>query len=406
VLGASVAAAEPEPLRPVVVKHGWQVELTGYLQVDSVAWSQDSVDELDPAGAPLNQERFLIRRGRLRTETHRDGISGAIEIDGNTIDGATARLLSAQAGWSLKGAGGATVVALSAGLFKTPFGAEVPASERDKPFLEAPAFARGLFPGNYDAGAMAQGSYGLARWTIAMVNGSPVGDKQWKGKDPSSSYDFVGRIGAVVHGPRKLRVEAGVSALAGTGLHPGTPPTKDDIQWVDDNQNGNVDPGEIQVVPGSPGTPSETFDRDALGADVQVHWCVCKLGNGTAFAEGVLATNLDRGLIYADPIATSRDLRHGGFAVGVVQDVGPFAQAGVRYDRYDVDRDANEREGVAIVGVHKVFSTLSVMGAGRWRDARFMVQYDHERNPFGRDDSGAPITRQADRVTLRAQVGF
>jgi hypothetical protein len=388
------------------VRRGWQLELTGYVQADSIAWSQDSVDELDPAThEPLNQERFLIRRGRLRAEARRDGISGAVEFDGNTASGPAARLLGAQVGYAYPAR--APVIAVTAGLFKTPFGVEVPANERDKAFLEPPAFARGLFPGNYDAGLMAQGRYGLARWSVALMNGAPVGDRQWRGRDPAGSYDLVGRLGAAVAGPRQLRVEAGVSAIAGTGLHAGTPPTKDGFQWVDENQNGIIDGvNELQVVPGSPGTPSQTFDRNALGADVQVHWCVCRLGRGTAFAEAVLATNLDRGIVYADPIAATRDLRHLGFAVGVVQDLGRFAQAGARYDRYDADRDANERAGVTIVGVERVFSTLAMMAAARWRDARFVVEYDHERNPFGRDDAGNPTTRSADRVTLRAQVGF
>ena len=65
-----------------------------------------------------------------------------------------------------------------------------------------------------------------------------------------------------------------------------------------------------------------------------------------------------------------------------------------------------EREGVAIVGVHKRFSTLSVMASGRWHEARVVAQYDHERNPFGRADDGSPITRADDRLTVRAQVGF
>jgi hypothetical protein len=392
-------------VRPTVTRRGWQLDLTGYLQVDSIAWSQDSIDQVDASGAPLNQERFLIRRGRLRAETRLDGISGVIELDGNTINGATARLLAAHLGYAYP-AKGAPVVAIVAGLFKTPFGVEVPASERDKPFLEPPSFARALFPGNYDAGVMALGRYGLARWSIALVNGAPVGDAQWRGRDPSSSYDLVGRIGAVVEGPRRLRVEAGASALGGTGLHPGTPGTKDELQWVDENQDGIVQTTELQVIPGASPTPSETFDRQAIGADLQVHWCICALGNGTAFFEGVLATNLDRGLIYADPIASDRDLRQLGFAIGLVQNVTPHAQVGARYDRYDADRDAAEREGLDIVGVHKVFSTLSVMATGRYRDARFVVQYDHERNPFGRGDNGMPTTREADRVSLRAQVGF
>lgn len=359
--------------------------------------------------APLNQERFLIRRGRVRAEARRPArsgaLSGAIELDGNTRDGPAARLLAAQVGYAYPAR--APRIAISAGLFKTPFGAEVPASERDKSFLEPPAFARGLFPGSYDAGVMAHGRHGLARWSIAVMNGAPVGDAQWRGRDPLGGYDLVGRLGAAVEGPRRFRVEAGVSAITGAGLHPGTPPTKDGFQWVDENQNGIIDGvHELQVVPGSPGTPSQTYDRDALGADVQLRWCLRRLGAGAALAEAVIATNLDRGLRYADPIAATRDLRHLGFAVGVVQSLGPYVRAGARYDRYDVDRDASERAGVTVVGVDQVFSTLALVAEVRRGDARLIAAYDHERNPFGRDDAGAPTTRRADRVTLRAQVGF
>jgi len=335
----------------------------------------------------------------------RDAVSGALEFDGNTVGGATARILGAHVTYTLR-RGDVPLVAATAGLFKIPFGAEVPASERDKPFLEPPAYARALFPGNYDAGAMLHGSYGVVRWSVAAMNGAPVGDAQWKGKDPVSSFDLVGRIGADIDGPYRSRFVAGVSAITGTGLHPGAPPTKDGVQWIDENQNGIVDNTELQVIPGTPGTLSQPFERGALGADLAVHWCLCKIGVGAAYAEAVIATNLDRGLVYADPIATSRDLRQFGFAVGGVQSLGTHAQIGARYDRYNADRDAYERGGVALVGVDKVFSTLSVMATGRIRDARLLVQYDHERNPFGRGDDGAPTTRAADRVTVRAQVGF
>jgi hypothetical protein len=380
--------------------------ITGYVQADAVAWSEESVDELDPSTRqPLNEERFLIRRGRVRVEAQRDQFSGALEFDGNTVDGATARVLGAHVTYSLP-VGEQPLVAVTAGLFKIPFGAEVPASERDKPFLEPPAFARALFPGNYDAGVMVHGAYGVARWSLAMMNGAPVGDAQWRGKDPVSSFEIVGRIGADVNGPYRSRFVAGVSALAGKGLHPGAPPTKDELQWIDENQDGIVQTPELQVIPGMTGTPSETFDRNAIGADVQVHWCLCVIGVGTVFAEAVIATNLDRGIIYADPIATTRDLRQLGFSIGVVQRLGGYALVGARYDRYDADRDAFEREGVDLVGIDKVFSTVSIMASGTFRDVRMLAQYDHETNPFGRGDDGAPTTRAADRVTVRVQVGF
>ena len=71
--GAAPAAADPEPLRPALTQHGWQVAFTGYIQADSVAWSEDSFDELEPTtGEPLNDERFLIRRGRLRADARPD----------------------------------------------------------------------------------------------------------------------------------------------------------------------------------------------------------------------------------------------------------------------------------------------------------------------------------------------
>ncbi len=409
-LAGTAHADDAETRRPVITHAGWQLDLTGYIQADAVAWSQDSFDELDPAtGDPLNEERFLVRRGRLRAEAHRGAAFGTLELDGNTITGNVARILAAQVGWTFTHAG-APLVTLSAGLFKTPFGAEVPASERDKAFLEPPAFARALFPGSYDAGAMLSGQYGLARWSFAIVNGVPAGDAQWHGTDPVHSFELVGRIGAVIE-PRdddgKTRIEAGVSASTGSALSPGTPPTKDELQWLDENGDGQIQvANEIVVIPGGPGTPSVPFDHQALGADIAVHWCLCVLGRGTAFAEGVIATNLDRGLVYADPVMASRDLRHLGFAVGVVQSVTDFAVVGVRYDRYDADRDANERLGSNVVDASKIFSTLSIMAAGRWNGARFVVQYDRNRNPFGRADDGSVTTRNADRLTLRAQVGF
>lgn len=390
----------------MVTERGWTVALTGYVQADAVPWSEDSVDEIDPStSAPLNQERLSIPRARLRATARRDDAFALLELDGNTQRAATARLLAAQVGWSRALADDAQVT-VAAGLMKIPFGAEVPADERDKPFVEAPAISRALFPGNYDAGVVVRGSYGVARWAVAAMNGAPVGDAQWKGLDPSSSYDFVGRIGAEIDGPRKLHISAGASALTGTGLHPGTPPTKDGLQWVDQNQNGRVDPTELEVIPGSAGEPSQTFARRALGVDATVQWCLCALGTGAAFFEAAIATNLDRGLVYADPIATSRDLRQLGFAAGAVQSIGAYAVVGARYDRYDADRDAMDRQGVDLVNVHKVFSTLAIMASARWADARVTVEYDHQRNPFGRGDDGAPTTRAADRITLRAQVGF
>jgi hypothetical protein len=151
---------------------------------------------------------------------------------------------------------------------------------------------------------------------------------------------------------------------------------------------------------------SSTFHHDALGGDLAIHWCLCKLGEGALTFEAALATNLDRAVIYADPVRSSRQLRELGYAIGVVQALGPYVVAGVRYDRYDADRDAADQAGVNYVRVHATFSTLAVMAAVRSGTKRLTVEYDHNQNPLGLDAAGAPSTSERDRLTVRGQVEF
>jgi hypothetical protein len=378
------------------------------VQVDAVPWSQHSLDEVDPGGSgtPLDEETISIRRGFARVMAERENYFAELELDGNTVKGPTARILTSQVGWQVPAHVGDPLLLFRAGLMLIPFGAIVPNNARYRDFVEQPTFLRALFPGDVDGGANAQGAYGLVRWSVSAMNGAPVGDAQWQGRDPASSFDFLGRLGTDVPLPHRGRFVAGISAVTGKGLHPGTPPTKDTLQWVDENQDGIVQITELTTIPGSPGEPSQAFTRDAIDLDATVHWCLADLGHGMVQFEGAIAKNLDRGVVYADPIARSRDVRELGFSLGLVQDLGPIALAGVRYDRYDADRDAAEAQGVTTVYTHEVFSTLAIMAAARWHTSRFTVEYDHVTNPFGRADSGAPASQRADRVTLRGQVEF
>ncbi len=382
--------------------------MSGYLQADAVAWSQESVDEVSPSsGESLNEERVLIRRGRLRADAAHDIVSGSLELDGNTVDGATARIVSAEATVSWPAGGETPLVAASLGLMKIPFGAEVPLRDRDRPFLETSNAARALFPGNYDAGLRVFGGWRFLRYSLAAMNGAPVGDAQFRGHDPSERRDLIGRLGVDVAITPCARVVVGASGLSGTGFHPGDPASKDELVWIDNNEDGMVQTSEIVVVPGRPATPSETFDRHALGGDAAAAFNLRWLGWLTVSAEAVVAENLDRGLMIADPVSATRDLREVGWSVGVVQELTRHAMAGIRYDRYDPDRDASEARGAEVVPVDARYSTLSIMGAWRWRDrARFTLEYDHNDNPLGRSDSGEPTRLAADRVTLRGQVSF
>ena len=131
------------------------------------------------------------------------------------------------------------------------------------------------------------------------------------------------------------------------------------------------------------------------------------LGTLALRAELVRAKNLDRGLVVADPVAASRDLRELGWYVGATQELTPWAMIGVRYDLYDPDADAREQRPFAVVPKDASFRTWSFMAAARWqRVGRLVAQYDHHRNALGREPSGAPTTLADDAFTLRAEVNF
>jgi hypothetical protein len=391
-------------LKPLTTHNGWAVDVDGFVEVDGIAWDQHSQDQLNPAtGAPLNTQTIELRRGFLRFTATKDAYFAELEFDGNTVNGPTARVITSMVGWSLPDSKALTI---AGGLMLIPFGAEVPLNARFRTFMEQPTFLRALFPGDDDGGVVAKGAYGIVRYSLAAMNGAPVGDTQWKGLDPSSSYDFMGLLGTEIELPHRGTFTAGVSALDGSGLHPGQLPTKDQIVWVDQNQDGMVQLTELTVVPGQPGEPSQSFHRDALDLDASLEWCLRALGHGALQFEGAIATNLDRGVIYADPINASRNLRELGYSIDVVQNVGPHALAGIRYDYYNGDRDASETVGVSVVQTQQIFSTWGFLVGARWDTARLSLEYDRVRNPLGIADNGLPTSEKADRLTIRGQVEF
>src|SRR5262249_28907428 len=142
---------------------------------------------------------------------------------------------------------------VTAGMFRTPFGFEVQEPERLRPFLERSSMSNALFPQSFDLGLRILGGFPMARWSLAVMNGEPIGEKNFPGRDPNKSKDVVFRVGAASEVFPGIRLEGGVSGLSGQGFHKGNPATADQIQWVDQNTDGNVNAiGEITVVPGSP----------------------------------------------------------------------------------------------------------------------------------------------------------
>ena len=103
---------------PTVAAARTGLSLTGFVQSD-LQLRQSSQDQLDAAGVPLDQETFQIRRARLKAVVERDWVAGALELDGNTVNGPQVRILNAEA--SLKwppARGGIPLVMATIGAFK------------------------------------------------------------------------------------------------------------------------------------------------------------------------------------------------------------------------------------------------------------------------------------------------
>ena len=383
-----------------------RLELSGYAQVDWTLHQQLSQDEIDhSSGLPLNQNRFTLRRGHLRVDARQGFVSGSLEIDVNTNSGPQVRPIDAEVSvrWE-KGEG--DHVAFTLGLMKIPFGFEVPELDWARPFLERSTMMRALFPGEFDLGARIAGRYGPLEGAVAVMNGSPLGDKGFPALAPVASKDVIGRIGVRADILSGVHVEAGASMETGTGFHEGTPTTKDQLVWRDENGDGLVQATEVHLIAGASATPSQTFDRFAVGGDARLIIAIPWLGDLAIRAEIARGKNLDRGVEVADPVSAGRDLRELGWYLGATQELTEWALVGARYDRYDPDQDANEQRALNLVPIDRTYGTLALLAMLRYQKARLALEYDRNTNALGRAASGAPVTRKDDALTVRGQVVF
>jgi hypothetical protein len=411
-LTAHVQAVESQANQapPQVLTARLGVSLTGYLQADWVVHNQSSQNQLSPSGAPLNQDEIFIRRARLRAAIDRWWVAGLVEFDGNTVNSTQARLIGAEASlkWPPERGNPLPILMATIGLFKIPFGYEVGQSDRERLFLERSTAEHGLFPGEYDAGVRFMGGWRFARYVFAVMDGEPIGEKgSFALHDPNSEKDFVGRLGIDTPITDTVWIAGGFSGLSGTGFHAGTAATKSTLQWVDRDGNGVFSGvNEIVVVPGVAAQPSANFSRFGYGADLRLGVNEPSLGSTVLYSEIYWAKNLDRGILPADPVAFGRDYRELGLYVGVTQDLGPHAQAGIRYDFYNPDADSVNTVMGATQPTALAYQTVAFAAALKGTSGRLIAEFDLNRNHNGRDAEGNPTNLPSDDFILRGEVSF
>jgi hypothetical protein len=403
-----IAMTHAERSSPPITTARTGLSLTGFLQADYTV-RQSSQDQLNTASAPLNEDRFNIRRARLRAVLEREYVMGAVEFDGNTTRGATARILGAEASlrWPAPKGHEPPLLMLTVGAFKIPFGFEVLQSDKDRLFLERSTAERALFPGEYDLGARLQGGWRAIRYAVAVMNGEPAGESSgFPGRDPNHQKDVVGRVGVEVGVVERLALAAGISALAGTGFHPGTPATKPSILWQDRNQDGMFQPSEVAVAPGVSASPSSNFKRQAIGADLRLTANLLTLGETVGYGELYLAKNLDRAILPADPKASGRDITERGIYLAITQQLGEHAMVGFRYDHYNPDRDSTDTRSAILIPQTFIYQTFAFTAALTSPSGRVVVEYDVNRNHLGRDDQGSPTNLKDNAFFVRGEAKF
>jgi hypothetical protein len=386
-----------------------ELQLSGYAQVDWVVHNQASQNEVNySSGVPLNQDRFTLRRAQLRVTSERRFLSGALEIDANTVNGPQIRPIDAEIAvhWPENADPGLPWFSVSAGLMKIPFGFEVPELDVVRPFLERSNMARAFFPGEFDLGARFQAKYRFFELSVAAMNGHPIGDRVFPALAPDQKKEIIGHLGVELPVAPGVGFEAGVSADTGNGFHEGSATSKDQLVWRDENGDGLVQATEVQIIAGSSATPSQQFHRFALGADARFAIRFAPHAQFDVRAELVRASNLDRGLETADPVGAGHDLHELGWYLGATQEVTSWGLVGVRYDYYDPDADAREQQAAQVVPRDRSYSTLAFLGMLRHSDARLSLEYDRNHNALGRAANGSPANLKSDALTLRAQYEF
>jgi hypothetical protein len=114
---------------------------------------------------------------------------------------------------------------------------------------------------------------------------------------------------------------------------------------------------------------------------------------------------MDRNVYFADPVQTSTDQRELGFYAALIQELGPYAVAGFRYDYYDPNSNAfDTRQGLLLPRQLVVKTASPLIGLVLPDRARLVFQYDIVRNELARTAQGLPTDLKANVWTLRLQV--
>jgi hypothetical protein len=315
----------------------------------------DTIAKAD--GTTTNGTFFRIRRARFLAEfTPSDYARAVFEIDPNLSGAAVAGTGTIARNVEATGIVPITpdiVTEYSMGIFKLPFGWEIPQSDADRPFIERSWGEQNMFPAEFDTGARVKALSTRYRFNaqLALVNGITIGEKAFAVvPDLNRGKDVVGRVN-YDFGP----ADVGLSGYYGEGQ--------------------NVDATNLRF---------KQFPRWATNIEAALHYTFFPtVGMTKVFAELVFAQNMDRGTKYSFavpqiPAVITDKAQCGGaantycdersFFVRLEQDITKWATAGFRFDTYSPDtaQQSDSRNTFSFLGVAHITNGL-----------QFMAEYDY-----------------------------
>jgi hypothetical protein len=285
-------------------------------------------DALDGWSKYKSENRFYVRHGYLGAKYEGKNAEYFLQIDANNSDGvvlkdAEATLVDTWTPFNFR---------LTLGQFKVPFGYEILQSDADREMPERASVITGLFPGDRDRGLRLQGKYELLRLNVALVNGASFGQKDpsnyqgvvQNGYDPNGYKTVVGRLGADLGW-----LAGGISGMWGRTLDTNVLPVpagKTTLVAADGTSQTFTTPEVVASY--------LYYEQLRLGADVQGYIDVPSVGGLALKGELIWARkkNLDYDLAKADPCRNSDSL---GWMITVVQNIGPYLGAALRFDQFD-----------------------------------------------------------------------
>ncbi len=352
-------APEPEPkltnLERVAYARPVPKDLTigGYIPGAVRALRTSPRISCSPDGTPLNSDRFLVRRARLRARS-RLGVRGGHAR-------ARGQHRPADLSVGIRRAGGRAPLprrqtrttrlpldhAERAGVTDLPFGFELAESSRSAtPSWSVRSPRRALFPTEADVGAKLSGPIGFVRYGVA---GAPMVSLSTReraaSKDPNSGQRHH-RSRRRWTSRSRLAIPAslgGASLLSERASTPGTEATKRGVVWRDLDEDRVVDAGEILACADVAETPvRRTSIAGRSGSDLGVSFEDLTRPHSRLYGEVYVGQGYDRGFLPSDPVTGGVDVRQAGGYAALVQDITSTASPASSYAVYDPNSDLIE----------------------------------------------------------------